>query len=172
MRSVGSILVLGGTRSGKSRFAESLLVGSKKPEYLATLRVDPTDVDALSRVVSHRDRRGDRFETKEIDAPADLISHLKNTDQPFLLDSIGNFVASSLFDNVDLDSELVKQLSGKVQNFVVVSEEVGHSLHPESKIGRDFVDRIGVINQGLAQALDYVYFMHAGIPVLLRGRDG
>ncbi|NNN12814.1 MAG: adenosylcobinamide kinase/adenosylcobinamide phosphate guanyltransferase [Acidimicrobiaceae bacterium] len=172
MRSVGSILVLGGTRSGKSSFAESLLAESEKPEYLATLRVDPADVDALNRVASHRDRRGDRFVTREIAAPADLLSYLRNTDQPFLLDSIGNFVASSLFDNVDLDSELVKELSNKGQTFVVVSEEVGLSLHPESKIGRDFVDRMGAINQRLAQALDDVYFVHAGIPVLLRGRDG
>ncbi len=172
MRSVGSVLVLGGTRSGKSSFAESLFGASEKPEYLATLRVDPVDDDSLNRVVSHRDRRGDRFVTREISAPAELVSYLKKSDQPFLLDSIGNFVASSIFDNIDLDSELVKELSGKEQNFVVVSEEVGLSLHPESKIGRDFVDRMGVINQELAQALDYVYFVHAGIPVLLRGKDG
>ena len=172
MRSVGGTLVLGGTRSGKSSFAESLLAGPGKPDYLATLGFDPTDVDALARVASHRDRRANSFETRELSVPAELLRFIKGTTKPFLLDSIGTFISSSLSLNVDLDSELVEELSHKGQKFVVVSEEVGLSVHPESKIGRIFIDRMGAINQKLALALDCVYFVHAGIPVLLRGTDG
>ena len=95
MESIDRFLVLGGTRSGKSSYAEEISKHLGCFDYLATL--DTSDDEAAAqRVALHRKRRGDTFVTFDLTSPSALVDHILQAERPFLLDSLGNFVASSM----------------------------------------------------------------------------
>lgn len=152
-------LVLGGARSGKSLVAERLVARSASPiTYLATLRV-ADDADLATRVDAHRRRRPPNWAT--IECGEDLATVLSATSGTVLIDSLGPWLAG--LDSLDgLVSSLCDAVRERIGDTVLVSDEVGLSVHPETEVGRTFRDALGTLNQGLAEVCDDVLFVIAG----------
>jgi adenosyl cobinamide kinase/adenosyl cobinamide phosphate guanylyltransferase len=147
-------LVLGGARSGKSAVAESLV--GDDCVYVATAEV--TDDDFAARVARHRERRPAGWAT--VESGPDLSAVVRSLpDRPVLIDSLGTWVARC--DGFAADgAALVSALAGRTA--VVVSEEVGLGVHPETEVGRRWRDAIGDVNQVVAAAADRVLLVVAG----------
>jgi adenosyl cobinamide kinase/adenosyl cobinamide phosphate guanylyltransferase len=155
------VLVLGGTRSGKSTFAEALATRLGGPvTYVATARVDPGDEDMVARIAAHRARRPDAWVTVEADS--DLVGALRgHPDGTLLVDALGPWVAAHADLAVDVDS-LVAALQSRTGRTVVVSEEVGMSVHAPTEVGRRFTDVMGTLNQAVAAVATDVWLVVAG----------
>ena len=153
------MLVLGGTRSGKSAVAENLArEAGGAIAYLATGRVDAAGMD--ERIARHRARRPATWTTIEcgVDLPGALVACSAET---VLVDSLGTWVAAH--DDLRVDGvALLAALTGRVGTTVVVSEEVGLAVHPPTEVGRRFVDAIGDLNQAVAAVADAVALVVAG----------
>ncbi len=168
-------LVLGGARSGKSRFAESLCAGSVA--YIATLA--PEDDEMRARVARHRADRPSNWTT--IEEPLDIAAaaeHCCACCDFILLDCLtvwlSNLCASRPEDS---DDALRARSAGEFERFVaaaakrncvMVSNEVGCGLVPTNRLGRVFRDLQGWLNQDAARAADFVYHVVAGIPVAIK----
>ena len=151
-------LVLGGARSGKSEVAEGLLDGDVV--YVATAEVGD-DPDLAARVRKHRDRRPPSWST--VESGPDLAATLRTLppDAPVLVESIGTWVARSPSLTVDVD-DLVASIADRTGPTVVVSEEVGLGVHPETEVGRVFRDTVGECNRRLASVAGDVLLVVAG----------
>ena len=166
------VLVLGGTRSGKSGVAEAIAgtLGSKVT-YVATAAVDPDDADLAARVAAHQVRRPPDWSTAECEEPDDLPRLLRETGDPVIVDSLGTWVA--LHPEMEVDaSDLLAALSDRAAPTVIVSEEVGLAVHPPSEVGRRFVEVMGVLNQQVAAVADQVLLVVAGRVLELPPADG
>ena len=156
------VLVLGGTRSGKSEVAESIAASlGSTVAYVATAAVDPSDADHTARVAAHRTRRPAHWSTIECEAPADLPRVLREIDSPVLVDSLGTWVTKHPEMNVE-SSDLLAALTSRIAPAVIVSEEVGLAVHPPSEMGRRYVDALGMLNQQIAGVADRVLLVVAG----------
>ncbi len=165
-----SVLISGGARSGKSRFAEQLASGGKRVAYLAT--AEALDSEMKDRIEIHRSRRDPQWTT--IEEPLDLLPCLKKCEGQFdlaLVDCvtlwISNLMEAELTNQeiaarVDALSDFVQQPS---VTLILVTNEVGAGVVPEYPSGRRFRDLVGQSNQNLAAASDAVYWMVSGIPV-------
>ncbi len=165
-------LVLGGTRSGKSAVAEELAARHEPPvTYVATM-VTAGDAELEARVAAHRRRRDPAWVTLEAgDDLAGLIGTLRGT---VLVDSLGPWVAaiatgtggSRSGDGAD-GASLCDALRTRAGDTVVVSDEVGMSVHPSTEEGRRFQDTLGAVNRTVSAAADRVYLVVAGRPLAL-----
>ncbi|MGN6693707.1 MAG: bifunctional adenosylcobinamide kinase/adenosylcobinamide-phosphate guanylyltransferase [Aquihabitans sp.] len=155
-------LVLGGTRSGKSRIAEDLAVRLGAPvTYLATAAVQPGDADHRARIAVHRDRRPATWTTVECPEPTELPALLTQAAAPVLLDSLGSWIAAHR--DLDADGEaLAAALRARRSPTIVVAEAVGWSLHAPTPVGRRLVDAVGTLNQQVAAVADRVLLVVAG----------
>ena len=155
-------LVLGGARSGKSEVAERLTASRPAPiTYIATA-VHPNEADDefAARIASHRDRRPSEWKT--VEAGADLVSALRDArDDTVLIDALGPWVAAHDAFRIDT-SVLISLLTCRAGDTVIVSEEVGLSVHPSSEAGRRFRDALGDVNRAVADVADEVLFVIAG----------
>jgi adenosylcobinamide kinase/adenosylcobinamide-phosphate guanylyltransferase len=170
------VLVLGGSRSGKSAFAESLLAGRDDVTYLATSAGAPDDSEWAARVATHRARRPAGWSTVESTAPSDLLR-----PGTVLIDSVTTWVAA-LMDETGVWTEgpdAEQRLAGRCDalvnawamtpaHVVAVTDEVGLGVVPETRAGRLFRDALGEVNQRLAGTADEVWFVVAGLPQRLR----
>jgi adenosylcobinamide kinase/adenosylcobinamide-phosphate guanylyltransferase len=167
-------LFLGGARSGKSELAERralALAGDGPLHYVATGIA--TDDDMARRIDAHRERRDPRFVT--VEAGIDLGATLLDLDRaPVLVDALGTWVARHDDFVVDLDALVVALLAraARVAPTVLVSDEVGLGVHPESEVGRRFRDALGMVNQRVAEVADHVYLVVAGRALALDRVDG
>jgi adenosylcobinamide kinase/adenosylcobinamide-phosphate guanylyltransferase len=169
-----SILVLGGARSGKSRFAEGLArdTGLEKI-YLATGRA--WDDEMRARIETHKaDRVDDGWTTHE--EPLDLIGALKTLDQPdhvILVDCLTLWVTNLMMEegrDVDADGAALAASLREFQATVIfVSNEVGLGIVPENKMARAFRDHAGRLHQAIAAEAAEVYFIAAGLPLKMKG---
>src|SRR4051794_15427432 len=171
------VLVLGGSRSGKSAFAESLLAESEDVTYLATSAGAPDDADWAARVAAHRSRRPAGWATLETTAPSELLRR-----GSVLVDSITTWVAAlmdetGVWDESDpgAPDRLARRCGALVDNWgmapapvVAVRDEGGLGGVPEARPGRLFRDTLGTVNQRLAATSDEVWFVVAGLPLRLR----
>lgn len=160
-------LVLGGSRSGKSVFAEGVAGGLGAPvTYVATARVDPGDEDHAARIETHRSRRPSDWHTIECPDPALLPGVLAEVDGPVLLDSIGTWVSGH--PRLDPDpAPLVAALLGRGAETIVVSEEVGLAPHAPTEAGRRFADAVGAVNQAVSAIAHRAVLVVAGRPLEL-----
>lgn len=157
-----TVLVLGGTRSGKSKAAESIAAGFGTPvTYLATAVVDPADTDHAARIQAHRQRRPTTWSTIEIAAPAELIDRLGDAADTVLIDSLGTWLTLHPDLAPDIDA-LTAALAERAAPTVLVSEEVGMSVHPPTELGRRYVDALGELNRRVAEIADRVGLVVAG----------
>jgi adenosylcobinamide kinase/adenosylcobinamide-phosphate guanylyltransferase len=163
-------LVLGGARSGKSRFAENLIIGSGHGTYIATAEARDTEMQA--RIDKHRNRRGPAWQT--IEAPLDLVDALTMAEtkgNPVLVDCLTLWLSNLMETDRHIASEtdrLVSRLSGLRCPVVMVSNEVGQGIVPANPLARQFRDQAGNLNQAIAAQADRAFFVTAGIPVQLK----
>lgn len=156
------VLVLGGARSGKSEVAERLVAdGAEAVTYVATGA--PPDVDAdpgwAARVGAHRARRPAGWRTVEVAAA--LPSTLRALTGAVLVESLGTWVARAPDFAVDADA-LCRALPEREGATVLVSEEVGLGVHPETEAGLAFRDALGDLNRAVASVADDVLLVVAG----------
>ncbi len=169
-----SILVLGGARSGKSRFAEGLARDTGFDRiYLATGRA--WDDEMRARIAAHKvDRSNDGWTTHE--EPLDLIGALKALDTPdrvILVDCLTLWVTNLMMEegrDVDADgAALASGLADIKATVIFVSNEVGLGIVPENKMARAFRDHAGRLHQAIATKATEVYFVAAGLPLKMKG---
>lgn len=165
------IFITGGQRSGKSKFAQGLAESfSANPVYLATARV--WDSDFKKRIERHKRDRGEHWDTLEVDKE---IGSLNLKGKTILLDCITLWLTNIYHDNqYNLERSLSKakeewdKFSNQDFNLIVVSNEIGMSLHAPDESSRHFADLQGWINQHIAGKADQVYLMISGIPLELK----
>jgi adenosyl cobinamide kinase/adenosyl cobinamide phosphate guanylyltransferase len=172
------VLVLGGTRSGKSGYAEGLLEADAPVRYLATARRIPDDPEWDARIAAHRARRPPAWTTVEDpDVPA-LLRAAGPGGAPLLVDDLATWLTGVL-DGVgawehpsDVPAEragaLVEAVAGCGGTAVLVSAEVGLGVVPSTRAGRLFRDELGALNAALAAVCDEVVLLVAGLPVRLK----
>lgn len=166
-------LVLGGARSGKSRFAESLVGAYPGPFiYVATAQI--LDDEMRRRVEQHRRRRGDDWKT--IECPLNLVSllgDLRSEAKPVLVDCLTLWMSNLLHrESITSPESIVQSLGDELRRatypVVLVSNEVGCGIVPENALARRFRDLAGFANQTVAQASRRVTFVAAGLPLRLK----
>jgi adenosylcobinamide kinase/adenosylcobinamide-phosphate guanylyltransferase len=162
-------VVLGGARSGKSRYAETLITALPPPwRYIAT--AEPFDEEMIARIAAHRARRGDGWITLEI--PKNLSEILAaDCDKPSIVDCLTLWLSNLLLANVDIESEitrLAEVLRKPAAEWVLVSNEVGFGIVPDSVLGRRFRDLQGELNRRVADLADRVVLMVAGVPLIIK----
>ncbi|MCJ7993030.1 bifunctional adenosylcobinamide kinase/adenosylcobinamide-phosphate guanylyltransferase [Rhizobium cremeum] len=167
-----SILVLGGARSGKSRFAEGLATGSGLGRhYVATGRA--YDDEMRERIAKHRADRGDGWTTHE--EPVDIVGLLRRIDGPdrvVLVDCLTFWVTNLMMAEEDVAArslELAAAAAGLSCRLILVSNEVGLGIVPENRMAREFRDHAGRLHQLVAQSATDVYFVAAGLPLKMKG---
>ena len=165
-------LVLGGAASGKSVFAESLVVQTGRNRvYLATAQAFDDEMQA--KVARHQDMRGSGWLT--VEAPLDPGAALRDThpDQIVLLDCATMWLSNQLLAEADLkDAEkaLMSALADCPAPVVIVSNEVGLSVVPDNALARRFREAQGRLNQALAARAGLVVNVIAGLPQVLKGQ--
>jgi adenosylcobinamide kinase / adenosylcobinamide-phosphate guanylyltransferase len=169
-------LVLGGIRSGKSRWAEDAIAKSVAPgrpvRYLASGPSAQTDPDWARRVATHRERRPEHWSTVETE---DITTQLRQLpDTPTLVDDLGIWLTGTLDRNRGWDTgplaasfqDAIEEMLAAVTAFgstlVLVSPEVGLSVVPATASGRRFADELGSLNQRMADLCDEVVLVVAG----------
>jgi adenosylcobinamide kinase/adenosylcobinamide-phosphate guanylyltransferase len=165
-----SMLVLGGARSGKSAYAESLFAGHPAPVYLAT--GESRDDEMAARIRLHRERRGAAWRT--VEAPLDLMDVLRAEAVPgraVLVDCLTLWIANLMEAARDVDGEgerLAALLPSLAAPVVFVANEVGLGIVPDNALARRFRDHAGRLNQRIAAACPRVVFIAAGLPLVLK----
>jgi adenosylcobinamide kinase/adenosylcobinamide-phosphate guanylyltransferase len=171
-------LVLGGIRSGKSRWAEQAIATALPPgrpvRYLAPAVAGGADPAWADRVARHRDRRPVHWSTVETD---DVTGQLRESpDTPTLVDDLGGWLTGTLDRNKAWDdgsvAAPVEAMLDAVRAFastlVLVSPEVGLTVVPATASGRRFADELGSLNQRVAALCDRVVLVVAGQAVQIK----
>ncbi len=175
-------LVLGGIRSGKSRWAEEAIAKSLAPDqpvrYLASGLAGQADTAWAHRIAEHRNRRPAHWSTVETD---EIASHLRQPPHtPTLIDDLGAWLTSTLdrhhgWDNgsveariQDMIDDMLAAVSAFPSTLVLVSPEVGLTVVPATASGRRFADELGTLNQRMAELCDRVVLVVAGQAVPIK----
>jgi adenosylcobinamide kinase / adenosylcobinamide-phosphate guanylyltransferase len=172
-----ALLVLGGARSGKSRYAVASHSRTRHVAFVATAQ--PGDADLAARIARHRAERPPKWLT--IEEPFDVVERLQGlpagTDAA-IVDCVTVWVANRLLRG-DPEEEILGQVDALAKlssiaqfDLTLVSNEVGEGVHPETSVGLRFRDLLGLANQRLAAAADRVVLMVAGIPVPIKHSNG
>ncbi len=163
--------VLGGASSGKSFYAERLVLSSgKAPVYLATAQSH--DDEMTGKIASHRARRGAEWQL--VEAPLAIAGRFRTfrPDQIILLDCLTLWLSNLMAAKRDIDAEitdLLVALKTCPAQVVAVSNELGLGLVPTTPLGRAFRDWQGRLNQRVAAEAGAVTFIAAGLPLALKG---
>jgi adenosylcobinamide kinase / adenosylcobinamide-phosphate guanylyltransferase len=168
-------LILGGARSGKSAYAQRLAEGLSSESgqplvFVAT--AEAHDAEMQDRIVRHQAERDARWRT--VEAPLDLESVLGTLDrETVLLDCLTLWLTNSMLaqDGAAHGARLERLpsiLTAREGATVVVSNEVGLGIVPDTALARRFRDEAGRLNQAVAAAADAVVFMAAGLPLTLK----
>ena len=165
--------VFGGTRSGKSSYAYRLADKTfKKPVYLAT--AEAFDKEMKERIALHQKQRGAKWQC--VESPIDLAGVLldpKLKCDGILVDCLTVWLSNVLLQKGEKAlapaiKELVAAVKKAKRPLVIVSNEVGMGIVPESKLGRIFRDYAGWLNQDMAEIADEVVFVVSGVPMVLK----
>ena len=172
-------LILGGARSGKSRYAESLCRDDEKVFYLATAPRDLSDAEMDARILRHKNDRPARWTT--IEEPLDIAARIAETptNAVILLDCATIWLSNLMWENRALEfAELERTIFARVgeltdvcksRKVIAVSNEVGGGVVPDNQLARQFRDLQGFVNQKLAQNAERVILVVAGLPLTLKG---
>jgi adenosylcobinamide kinase / adenosylcobinamide-phosphate guanylyltransferase len=163
-------LILGGARSGKSRYAEKLIEARSPPWiYLAT--AEARDGEMERRIAEHRARRDRRWQT--IEAPHDLAGALGAlpSRSAVLVDCLTLWLSNRLLADADIDREIAgleRALASHDGAVAVVSNDVGSGIVPDNAPARRFRDLQGMLNQRIAAKASRVVLMVAGLPLAVK----
>ena len=164
------ILITGGARSGKSRYALELAesLGSRR-RFLATAQA--LDAEMADRIDRHRRERGPTWET--VEEPIDIHCHLD--DHPVILIDCLTLWISNLLEHRGHDADLeldierfVRAVEATSASVVVVTNEVGFGIVPVNPLARRFRDWSGIASQRVARCCDQVFLSCAGLPLRLK----
>jgi len=167
------ILITGGARSGKSRWAEQRATAlGARPLYLAT--AEAKDEEMAQRIAAHRKRRGDQWRTIEepLELTAALLAERGRTDCA-LVDCLTLWISNLLIRHDEKSApekvkELIEQLPQLNFHLIFVTNEVGSGIVPDNPLARQFRDLAGWTNQRIAEAANEVVLMIAGIPIIAK----
>lgn len=164
-------LVLGGARSGKSRYAEGLVTALPAPWiYVAT--GEARDAEMTERIAHHVRRRGPGWVTREVPlALADVIREHAADPHPLLIDCLTLWLTNVMLSERDVEAErtrLLNALDEAAGPIVAVSNEVGLGIVPDNALARAFRDEQGRLNAAVAALADTVVLMAAGLPLTLK----
>ena len=169
-------LILGGARSGKSRYAQELATAFERVVYIATARRDDDDAEMRARIAQHRRERPLSWKTIEAstgldcalqeEAPkADLL--LIDCLTLYLANVMGRKRCSHRQVRVHIQ-RLCEALRGTDASVVIVSNEAGSGIVPQYRSGREYRDLLGELNQQIAKVADRVVLMVAGLPLTIK----
>jgi adenosylcobinamide kinase / adenosylcobinamide-phosphate guanylyltransferase len=168
--------VLGGVRSGKSRFAQRIASSSASVIFIATAK--PSDPEMELRIEHHRKSRPASWVTLEV--PVDLevaIANLQDPKQLAVIDCLTVYLANVMSKTQGKEAaikehtdRLCSALKKTMASLILVSNEVGSGVHAPTATGRFYCDLLGELNQGVAALADNVILMVAGVPVAIKGR--
>ena len=169
-------LVLGGARSGKSRWAQEQAGGFQRVTYLATARAG--DAEMRKKIARHRRERPSSWKTVEVPThlPEKIRSESRNADV-LLIDCFTLYVAnvmrtgrsSETHNNLQI-RKLRDAIRSSSTSIIAVSNEVGSGVVPAFRSGRVYRDMLGQLNQEVAAIADNVVLMVAGLPLFVKGR--
>ena len=162
--------ILGGARSGKSARAQALAEAAGETRlYIAT--AEALDAEMEARIARHKADRGAGWRT--VETPLDLVAAMEAADAPVVLvDCLTLWLSNLMHHGRDVEAESAALCAclGRFEGEVIlVSNEVGLGLVPETSLGRAFRDAQGRLNQRVAAACDVVEFVAAGLPLRLKG---
>jgi adenosylcobinamide kinase/adenosylcobinamide-phosphate guanylyltransferase len=172
-------LVLGGARSGKSRYGLGLAARCPAPPlFVATC--EPRDAEMEARITAHQRERGSEWITQEV--PLDLAATLNAARGGYgviLVDCLTMWVSNLLFHQGGAAKggiqtaceQLVESLQSTTTPTILVSNELGLGIVPENALAREFRDQVGWLHQRLAQVADLVVLVVAGVPLFIKGSD-
>ena len=163
-------LILGGARSGKSRHALGASKRLQGPHrFIATAQA--YDSEMKERIQKHREERDGHWRT--VESPIELAHTIASLNEgTILIDCCTLWLSNVMLAERDISSEtaaLIDSITCATADIVLVSNEVGSGIVPETKLGRDFRDEQGRLNQRLAEIADTVELVVAGIPSRLKG---
>jgi len=186
---LAGILIIGGTRSGKSQFAQELALKSGEPVLFVATAV-AGDEEMKRRIEEHQRERSPAWSTLEV--TTNVGSHILQKiggAQVVIIDCI-TLLVNNIFNQYgsqsgeEIDASLVEErLTAEINelvecinrvdaSFIIVTNEVGQGLVPVNRVGRLYRDLLGRMNQMLAQQADKVYLMVAGLPVQIKPAKG
>ena len=168
--------VLGGVRSGKSRFAQRIASGCERVIFVAT--ATPSDPEMELRIERHRNSRPAAWQTLEVPIDLDVaISNLEDPDQLAVIDCLTVYLANVMSAATGDESvilshteRLCSALETTKASIILVSNEVGSGVHALTATGRFYCDLLGELNQRVAALAHNVILMVAGIAVPVKGR--
>ena len=175
-------LLLGGARSGKSSYAQTLAENSgKSVTYLATAQA--LDDEMSARIQKHQAERPAQWQTLEV--PLNIASHVGEIKSELVIldcmtllatNLLMQFVKDDLVDEAPFTESIHKEVGDLIaairngkQDWIIISNEIGLGLVPPYQMGRVYRDLLGWANQRLAREADKVIFMVAGIPMDVKG---
>lgn len=167
----GLVLVLGGARSGKSAYAESIIVESGL-ERLYCATAEPHDAEMAERIRRHQERRAESW--RLIEEPLALTATLEREAAPgraVLVDCLTLWLNNLLAADLPLEPachELASRAPRLAGLIVMVSNEVGSGIVPVNALARRFVDEAGRLHQQLASVAGRVILVTAGLPLILK----
>ncbi len=163
-------LILGGARSGKTRRA--LAIGAPFAERFYIATAEALDDEMSARIAHHRRERDGAWST--VEAPLDLagaIAKLASAEAVGVVDCLTLWLCNLMAAGHDVDAataELRKAASASPATLVFVSNELGLGLVPETRLGREFRDHQGRLNQAMAEIVEQAEFIVAGLPLRLK----
>ena len=164
-------LVLGGARSGKSRYAARLIT-ALPPPWIYAATGQALDDEMAARIDAHRARRGAGWTT--VEAPRDLAAALAaHTRAPVLVDCLTLWLSNLMMADAQVEQEidrLARALAAAAAPVVLVANEVGSGIVPDNALARRFRDLQGGLNQRIAALADQVVLLVAGLPLYVKGR--
>nr|WP_070958716.1 bifunctional adenosylcobinamide kinase/adenosylcobinamide-phosphate guanylyltransferase [Hyphomonas sp. Mor2] len=167
-----STLILGGARSGKSQRALQLAeAASEQRIFMAT--AEALDDEMAERIARHKSERREGWVT--VEAPLDLAAALEGNASPgtvCVVDCLTLWLSNLMHHERDIALEtdkLCRAVAASTGPVILVSNEVGLGLVPETALGRAFRDAQGRLNQAIAKICDRVEFVAAGLPLTLKG---
>ncbi len=172
-----SIFILGGCRSGKSRYAVDLAGRFSKNQKIFIATCVPADEEMKQRIARHQKDRGKNWKTLEVPIYLpEAISENDSQGNVIVVDCItlwlNNLLMERQTSNVDNFIEPINRLTHSLKKtqcpVIMVSNEVGTGIVPENQLARLFRDITGIANQRLAAWADKVIWMVAGIPVIIK----
>lgn len=165
-----SLFVLGGARSGKSRYAQMRAEQTGLAcVFIATAQA--YDHEMEERIARHRHERGETWRT--VEAPVDLAAAIRahRNGGVLLVDCLTLWTSNLLLaghDAVDAVPDLIEAIGEATGPIILVSNEVGLGIVPDNALARQFRDMAGLVNQRIAAAVDEVQFLVSGLPMRVK----
>jgi len=170
---MSSMLLIGGARSGKSRWAVDYAKKKRRKAFIAT--AEALDEEMAQRILAHQEERGPDWTT--IEARQDLAQAIENAQghEVIVVDCLTVWVGQWMQAAEDEKflqewvNPVLRLIPNHLDDILFISNEVGCGIVPEQAVARRYRDLLGTINQRFAQDCDIVLYFVAGLPMALKG---